>query len=295
MVAILSSCNTSRKFAAGGFLQKRKYNKGYHIDWAAKNTKAMPPEEMPKASNVYRNNNSQLLAATLKGSDSLPHSFAINMESLRDFVDGNFTASISNTTLFIHHALPFIIQEKDSLKKEDTTIDPGQLKKKNNYLTIAIILLAIATYMFLLMPASRTSPPSILIVGGILLLEYFRTPNHAEPKPPKKIIPPLTSEQILSEQTKGNTYALLGLAFSIIALICFGMIVNSSFGIAMLLLLLFGILGFAFSIACLEKTDDRRVEYDGKTYAYIGLAIGIIDLAMFLVIGTIYVFSFIFH
>src|ERR1019366_4195633 len=32
---IISSCTTSNKVVSSGFIQKRKYNKDYHIEWLA--------------------------------------------------------------------------------------------------------------------------------------------------------------------------------------------------------------------------------------------------------------------
>ena len=39
---IISSCNTSNKVVSSGFIQKRKYNKGYNIEWLANKGKPHP-------------------------------------------------------------------------------------------------------------------------------------------------------------------------------------------------------------------------------------------------------------
>jgi len=120
---ILSSCNTSNKVVSSSFIQKRKYNKGYHLEWLA--NKGNPHPSIAKNEKISAKEKVLIPYQTIipkKDSIFISNTFIPNKE------DDKLIASIDNGMIITYQPKAFFIQDNDSLKNKNTQ-DAIQIEK----------------------------------------------------------------------------------------------------------------------------------------------------------------------
>ena len=276
---IISSCNTSNKVVSSGFIQKRKYNKGYHIEWLA-NKGNSHSSNTRKEKLLARENQTLKVLKTLKVSEIKDSS-----NSSKTFIpkkeNEKLMASIDNGVGFIYHPNAFIIQENDSLQSKNSDIDPNKVKEKQFSLKWGIISTCIGLIGIYLRNHLSSSFGllfanflfTFIFLGIILLIEYLS----------------------IEKSNNRTTYTLplvdfilsvIGLACSVIMFFSPALL-NSSIGSVALDILLTGFLvglvaGLFLSLIAFMQKKNNPAIYKGIGYAIASAWISLLSFITFI-------------
>lgn len=110
LTSVLSSCGTTDKVISGNFIQKRKYNKGWYVNFLTKT---------PKTKAIT--NDSEFVAESLESSNSEHQAHITDEESINQEQELNFddiTASVDNSVIPIQKNTPVLFPKKGGKTQE---------------------------------------------------------------------------------------------------------------------------------------------------------------------------------
>ncbi|MDR9398905.1 hypothetical protein [Salibacter sp.] len=125
LTSILSSCSTTDKVVSGNFIQKRKYNKGWHVNLKRKTPKTEAQED-----------STEYLAETTNGKRQENNSDqTITIQELEWDTD-NITAYADNSIIPLQNNTPVVFPKKGENTKEELKIHKERKDEECDVITL---------------------------------------------------------------------------------------------------------------------------------------------------------------